>query len=129
MERFLFGVLIVLHGFVHLWYFTLSQRLVEYQAEMGWHGESWLLSKFLGEFTRRSMASVLYIVATLAFVVSGIGIFSNAGWSATALAVSAVFSSATILLFWDGGTDMLVQKGFIGLLINVLILAGLFLFM
>ncbi|MGD2078378.1 MAG: hypothetical protein PVH18_08345 [Chloroflexota bacterium] len=127
MERFLFGLFIVLHGFVHLWYFTLSQKLVEFQPEMGWHGESWLLSKFLGDLTRRSLASGLYVVAALAFVLSGIGIFSNAGWSATALAVSATFSSATILLFWDGETDMLMQKGFIGLLINVLILIVTFL--
>ena len=35
MLRFLIGVFIVLHGLVHLWYVTLSQRLIEFQAEMG----------------------------------------------------------------------------------------------
>jgi hypothetical protein len=33
MSRFLFGVFIVLHGLVHVWYLTLSQRLVEFQQQ------------------------------------------------------------------------------------------------
>lgn len=129
MVRLLFGLFIVLHGLVHLWYVVLSQRLVDFQPEMGWSGESWLLSNSLEALTRRSLASVLYALASLTFVVSGIGVFSNAAWQAPALAISAVFSSATILLFWDGRPDMLVQKGAIGLLINGLILFGLLLFM
>jgi hypothetical protein len=40
MLRILFGIFVVLHGLVHLWYVVLSQRLVEFQADMGWTGES-----------------------------------------------------------------------------------------
>jgi hypothetical protein len=39
---------------------------------------------------------------------------------------SAVFSAAVILLFWDGSTEMLIQKGILGLLINLAILLILF---
>jgi hypothetical protein len=49
MLRFLIGIFIVLHGLVHLWYVVLSQGLVEFEPEMGWTGESWLLSRLLGE--------------------------------------------------------------------------------
>jgi hypothetical protein len=123
--RFLFGFFLVLHGLVHLWYFTLSQGLVEFQTEMGWTGRSWLLSNFLGDSISRSLAGVFYVLATIAFLVSGIGLFTNAEWLPPVLAGSAVFSSAVILLFWDGNSQMLVQKGFVGLLINVVILIAL----
>lgn len=128
MFRFLFGFFIILHGLVHLWYFTLSQRLVEFQPEMGWTGKSWLSSNFLSDSISRPLAGALYILATIAFVVSGIGIFTSAEWLPPVLVGSAVFSSAVILLFWDGSTQMLVQKGFIGLLINVAILVALLVF-
>lgn len=129
MFRFLFGFFIILHGLVHLWYFTLSQRLVEFQPEMGWTGRSWLLSNLLGDSISRSLASVLYVLATIAFMVSGIDIFTNAEWLPPVLAGSAVFSLAIILLFWDGGSQMLMQKGFVGLLINVVILIAMLVFM
>jgi hypothetical protein len=125
MFRILIGLFIILHGLVHLWYFTLSQGLVEFQTEMGWTGRSWLLSNFLGDSISRSFAGVFYVLATIAFVVSGIGLFTNAEWLPPVLAGSAVFSSAVILLFWDGNSQMLVQKGFVGLLINVVILIAL----
>jgi hypothetical protein len=92
---------------------------------MGWTGRSWLLSNFLGDSISRSLAGVFYVLATIAFVVSGIGLFTNAEWLPPVLAGSAVFSSAVILLFWDGNSQMLVQKGFVGLLINVVILIAL----
>lgn len=128
MLRFLFGLFIVLHGLVHLWYFTLSQRLVEFQAEMGWNGKSWVLSNPLGDSTCRPLASFVYVLATIAFVTSGVGIFTNASWLRPVLIGSAIFSSVGILLFWDGDMRMLVQKGLIGLLINVAVLIAMLLF-
>ena len=49
MLRFVISLFIVLHGLVHLWYFTLSQRLVEFKPEMGWSGRSWIFTNFLGD--------------------------------------------------------------------------------
>ncbi len=123
----LIGLFIILHGLVHFWFFTLSRRLVEFQPEMGWTGDSWLLSKLLEEPALRFLASVLYALAAIAFVAAGVGIFARAGWWRPVLAGSALFSSITILLFWDGAMPMLVQKGLIGLLINGVILIVLFL--
>lgn len=116
------GIFLLLHGLVHLWYFTLSQRLVKFQPEMGWTGESWLLSNILSDSTIRSLASVLFTLAAAAFLVSGIGVFFRTEWVRSVLVGSAVFSSAILILYWDGGMQMLVQKGLIGLLINIAIL-------
>ena len=128
MSRFLFGIFIVLHGLVHLWYVTLSQRLVEFQPEMGWTGKSWLFSPLLGDAATRSLATVLYGLATLGFVIGGIGIFAQQAWWRPLVIGSATFSAAIILLFWDGGLRMLVQKGLIGLLINIVLLVALLVF-
>jgi hypothetical protein len=128
MSRFLFGIFIVLHGLVHLWYVTLSQRLVEFQPEMGWSGESWLFSPWLGDAATRSLATVLYGLATLGFVIGGIGIFALQGWWRPLVIGSAAFSAAIILLFWDGGLHMLVEKGLIGFLINVALPVALLVF-
>jgi hypothetical protein len=41
---------------------------------------------------------------------------------------SAAFSAALILLFWDGGVQMIVEKGLVGLLINLALLVALLVF-
>jgi hypothetical protein len=128
MLRVLVGIFVVLHGLVHLWYFTLGRGLVEFQPEMGWTGKSWILSSLFEDSTIRSLASVLFVLATIAFVISGIGIFFRAEWWRPVIIASAVFSSAIIILFWDGNRQLLVQKGLVGLLINLVILAALLVF-
>lgn len=125
MTRFLAGLFIILHGLVHLWYFTLSRGLVEFKPDMGWFGESWLLRGVLGDSTTRTLAAALYLVATIALVVSGLAIFLRAEWWQPLLLGSAVISVATILLFWDGEMQYIVQKGLLGLLIGVAILVVL----
>lgn len=125
MPRFVIGLFIVLHGLVHLWYFVLSRGLVVFQPEMGWTGKSWLLAKFLDDATARALASVLYPLATIAFVAGGLGIFSLQAWWRPVVVGAAVFSTVVILLFWDGDTQRLVQKGALGVLINLAILVAL----
>ena len=128
MLRFLIGLFVILHGLVHLWYFALSRGLVQFQPEMGWSGRSWIFTNLLGDSATRSLASVLYILATIGLVLSGTGIFLRVeGWG-TILVGSLIFSSVIILLMWDGGMQLIVQKGLIGLLINVVVLMALILF-
>lgn len=128
MLRVLVGVFILLHGLVHLWYFTISQGLVTFQSEMGWTGRSWLLSKFVQESSLSTLASALYVLVTLAFIFGSVGVFFRAEWIRPVLIGSAIFSSTVILLFWDGSGEMLVQKGVLGLAINLAILAILLVF-
>lgn len=131
MLRFLIGLFIILHGLVHLWFFTLSQGLVKIKPGMpepGWTGKSWIFTGLLGDSTTRSVASILFLTAPIAFVISGVGIFLRAEWWWTVLMSSAVFSSAIILILWDGGMQLLVDKGLIGFLISLAILLTLLLF-
>jgi hypothetical protein len=120
----LIGIFIVLHGLVHLWYVVLSQRLIEFQAEMGWTGESWIFTPLLGDAVTRWLASVLCVLATIGFVAGGIGIFVQQEWWRPVVVGSSVLSTVIILLFWDGGMQMLVEKGLIALLINIAILVA-----
>lgn len=125
MFRFFIGTFIALHGLVHLWYFTLSRGLVAFKPEMGWSGRSWLFSPLLGSAATRSLGSILYVVATVAFVSGAIAFLTRAGWAAVLLSGAALLSSVLILLFWEGGLEMWMQKGLIGLLINVTLLLAL----
>jgi hypothetical protein len=122
MLRVLLSLFIVLHGLVHLWYVTLSLRLVAFRPEMGWSGRSWLFSNLLDDATLRTLASLLYVLVTLGFVVGGLGVFSQQAWWRPVVMGTAVSSTAIILLFWDGSLELLAQKGMIGLLINVVLL-------
>ncbi|MGD2104448.1 MAG: hypothetical protein PVJ55_04950 [Anaerolineae bacterium] len=119
MLRTLFGVFIVLHGLVHLWPFALSRKLVEYEPEMGWTGRSWLFTPIMGDPASRLLASVLYVLATAAFVASAVGLFANVSWWRRAIVASAVFSAAVILSFWDGSPELIVEKGLAGFLIDL----------
>jgi hypothetical protein len=127
MLRFLIGLFIILHGLVHLWYFTLSQRLVVFKPEMGWTGKSWILSSLLGDSTTRLLAGALFVLVAIVFVISGVGLFVGAEWWRTALISSAIFSCAIILIFWDGSMQLIIQKGLIGFLISLVMLLVLLL--
>jgi hypothetical protein len=118
MLRFLFGVFATLHGLVHLWFVALSQGLVEFEPDMGWTSESWLLSGLLGQAATKRLAGVVFSLATVGFVAGGIGLLVRAGWWRTVLMGAAIFSTGGIFLYWDGRREMIVQKGLIAVLIN-----------
>ena len=118
MLRILFGVFVMLHGLVHLWFVALSQGLVEFEPDMGWTSESWLLSGLLGEAATRRLAGVVFALATIPFLVGGVGLLVDAGWWRTLLMGAAIFSTGSIFLYWDGRLAMIVQKGLIAVLIN-----------
>ncbi|MDX1615288.1 MAG: hypothetical protein R3300_13320 [Candidatus Promineifilaceae bacterium] len=127
MIDFLLGLFIGLHGLVHLWYVTLSQELVEYQPDMGWTAESWLLSPVLPASSTGVWAGLLHGLAALALVAAGAALMAGTDWWRTLLLLAAPLSAAVIVLFWDGDFTMLVEKGLLGLLINAVIIAVLLL--
>jgi len=61
----LIGIFILLHGLVHMWYVTLSQGWVEFQANMGWTGKSWLLT------TDHKRIGLLYLFSITIFFILG----------------------------------------------------------
>ncbi|MCW4012577.1 MAG: hypothetical protein NWF07_06235 [Candidatus Bathyarchaeota archaeon] len=122
MKDWIISLFLVAHGWAHIWYVVLSRRLVEFEEWMAWTGESWILSGLLGETVRLWIATIGYAGSLLGFIASGVLLYLNKPvWRTTALA-SALISSATVLLFWDGELSMIKEKGIIGLLINLAIL-------
>jgi uncharacterized membrane protein YphA (DoxX/SURF4 family) len=128
MLSILFGVFFMLHGMVHLLYFGQSARYFELQPGMAWPDGSWIFSRLLGDGTTRNLSSILLVLAAVGFVIGGIGIFAKQAWWRPTIIVVAIFSSAIYVLFWDSGWGHLDNKGGIGVLINLAILAALLIF-
>jgi hypothetical protein len=124
----LIGIIVLLHGLVHIWYIILSQGWVEFDAKMGWTGKSWLLTGLLGNEITRLLGAIFYSLACVTFVVAGVGLMLNRDWSRIWMIAASTISIITIFAFWDGSLNMPVEKGLLGLLINVCILVAIFLF-
>ena len=120
----LLSLFIILHGLVHFWYVAVSLRLVPFQPEMGYSGESWLLTKPLGDGVTRMLAAISYSLAALGFVAAGVGLWLEQAWARPVLSFAAIISLLAIGLFWDGKTTKLIEKGLIGFVISGLILVG-----
>lgn len=117
------SVFIILHGLVHIWYILIINRIVDFTPNMGWTGKSWLFSQCFSENSLRYMAIILYLLVTLLFMISGLAILINIEWQKTIITVAALLSSLTIIIFFDGKFELLVQKGFLGLIINLIIIS------
>jgi hypothetical protein len=122
------GLFIVAHGLVHLWMVTLSLKLVPFKPEMGWNGKSWLLTNTLGDSLTRTLAAIMLVIATLGLSVGGVALTAHAKWSHPVLLVSAILSAVTLIVFWDGSFEMIVEKGLIGLLISIGIVIAVLIF-
>jgi hypothetical protein len=126
--RIVFGVFIVLHGLVHLFYFGQSRRMFELQEGMVWPDGSWAFTKLLGDQLTRSLASVCCVVAAAGFAIGGVAILVKQPLWRPAVVSSAAFSALLFLLFWDGERQMLSENGAIGLLIDVAVLVAVLIF-
>ena len=108
MMRTLVAVFLILHGIFHLWYVTVSLRLIEYKSWMGWSGESWLLTTRIGDGGARTIAAVLYSLAAMGFVASGVGLLMEQLWFRLVLAGSVIISLIAVALFWYGKRSLLL---------------------
>jgi hypothetical protein len=118
----LFAVFFILHGLVHLLYLGQSQRFFELQPGMTWPDGSWLFSRFLSPESTRLIASVLLVLAALAFAGSGLGLLLKQDWWRPLAVGAAGFSSLVYLAFWDGTAQRLDNQGFVGILLNLAVL-------
>ncbi len=123
MLNILFGIFVALHGMVHLLYAGQSSRLFELQSGMIWPDGSWALSRMAGTGFTRLLASIALVLGALAFVVGGGGLVLKQSWWRPVVLASASFSSLIYILFWDGSFQGLANKGAVGILINIGILA------
>lgn len=119
------ALFLALHGLVHIWYVVLSQGWVEIEDEMGWNGQSWLLTGVLPQQSILTLGSVLYVLVTVGFVVGAVGLAMATDWWQTPVLVASVLSTVAILALWDGQFDLFVEKGFVGVALNVAIVAYL----
>lgn len=127
MLRFVIGFFFVLHGLVHLLYFGQSRRLFELQPGMVWPDGSWTFSRLLGDGAARWLAGICCVVAATGFVAGGLGVMLMQPWWRPVVIGSALFSALIYILFWDGQTAKLADKGAVALLIDLAILGGVFL--
>jgi len=95
---------------------------------MVWPDGSWAFSRLFGDEATRVLASILLILATIGFVVGGIGIFVSQDWWRPAVVSAAAFSAVIFILLWDGQLQALANRGLIGILINMAILVALLVF-
>jgi len=78
--QFLFGVLLVLHGLVHLLYAGQSARRFELKPGLTWPDGAWAFSKPLGDATTRTLASITCIIAAIGFIAGGAGVLFILTW-------------------------------------------------
>lgn len=119
MVNILINIILMLHGLVHIWYIVLARGWVEFQSEMGWTGSSWLLSGRVSESALSLLITLAYGIAAAGFVIGGAANLSSQVWSQAVLLFSAIFSSLLLIIFWDGNFSLLVEKGLVGLIINI----------
>lgn len=116
------SIFIALHGLVHIWFVVLSQNLVPFEKEMGWTGQSWLLSNLLQDSSLKLLSTIFFAISTLMFLIGGILLGFKMELANNILTYASIISSLTLIIFWDGSFDMIVQKGIIGLIINIVLL-------
>jgi len=75
---------------------------------MGWSGESWLLTSMLGAGGAHAIGAVLYSLAAIGFVASGVGMLMEQQWYRPMLVGSVVVSLIATLLFWAGRDSLLM---------------------
>ena len=127
MIRTLIGIFLVLHGMVHVLYFGQSARSFELQPGMDWPDDSWAFSNLLKIDTSRKLAGIELILAALLFVAGGMGFLFKQEWWHSFVIAGSVFSTLIFFLFWNGRLENLHNNGWVGILINLVLLAALYL--
>jgi len=120
--RFIVGILVILHGLVHLLYFGQSRRFFELQSGMLWPDGSWAFSGLLGLEGTRWLAGISCALAGLGFVAAGAAILLGQAMWRPVIVASAIFSAAIFVLLWNGKAQNLDDQGLFAILINAGIL-------
>jgi hypothetical protein len=92
--RIVIGFLLVIHGFAH-WHITTA-----WDAQPA--AVSWLLRNVgLDQASIHTIGNVLWVVTLLAFIATGIFLFSGLSWWRPLAILSSLLSLLTIALFWQ----------------------------
>jgi hypothetical protein len=117
MLRVLLGMVLLLHGLVHLIGFVVPWRLVDLSEE-GFVYKTTLLSGSLDlGAVGIQVVGALWLLAAIAFVAAALGLFLRRPWTVRLLAVAASFSLLLTLLDYS--------VAYAGAYLNLALLAGL----
>ena len=122
-----FSIFLILHGLVHLLYAGQSQRIFELKPGMTWPDGSWAFSGLAGFGGTRILATIMLVAGALLYIAAGAGSFLKSDWWRSIALAAAIFSTLLYILLWDGSLQDLSGEGAIGILINTLIAAAIFL--
>jgi hypothetical protein len=128
MLHIIMGVFLILHGAVHIWYVAMARGVISADADTIWTGKSWLLTRTLGDQMTMTLATLVHSVTTLVFVIAGAGLVAKQEWFAAWAIGGAILSMAAIVGFWDGRPDHPVEKGALGIIIDIGILVAILYF-
>jgi hypothetical protein len=120
-----FGVFLVLHGLVHLLYAAQSRRLFELAPGLRWPDGSWAFARLHRESTTRRLAGFACATAAALFVVGGAGLLLQQEWWRPVVVAAAVLSAVVYVLLWDGTRRKLNEQGWLGVLIDLVLLGVL----
>ncbi len=128
MFRVIIGILFIFHGLVHLLYFGHSRRAFEMKPGMAWPDGAWAVSRVMDTGAVRNLAGIVCVTAGVLFAAGGIGLLAKIPIWRTVVLSASVVSSALFILFWDGTFRNMDGQGWVGVLINAVILLSVFVF-
>lgn len=119
--KFFIGIFCILHGLVHLLYMGHSLNYFELEKGFIWPDNSKLLSKIFGLKTKKMIAGVMCIIASISFLLAGVCVLMDHSWYHIEIIVAMMISTLLFIVFWDGTRRKLHTQGGIAILINILI--------
>jgi len=102
----------------------MGHSLNYFELEKGfiWPDNSKLLANIFSLKTKKILAGVLCIIATISFVVAGICVLiGHSSWQQMEIIFPVILSTLLFVTFWDGGSHKLHTQGGIAIIINILI--------
>jgi len=118
----IYGIVLVLHGLVHLLYVGQSLRKFELAAGMVWPIDSWLFKNRVDGATTQIWIAVSLAIAALGFAAAGFGSLLHWSWWQLAAVASAAFSILIFITAWDGRFKGLSDQGGFGMLIDLAVI-------
>jgi hypothetical protein len=110
MLKIIFGIFIILHGLVHLFYFGQSLRFFELTPEFVWPDGGWAFGRLLSVENNRKLAAILLVACMILFLLGGIVLFQNQPWWQQVVILASIFSSIVFLLFLGRSFQDAVRK-------------------
>jgi hypothetical protein len=120
LQRLILAVVVGAHGIGH----TLFLFSCLGVPKLGQSTRSWLLTNLIGDGGTRAVGSLLWLIATVAFIAVGIGLYRQAEWWRTLSVITAILSVVGLVLFWG---SPVTGPAMSALIFNIVVLAALLL--